>query len=306
MKLSFEVLQVLDAIDRAGSFSGAAQSLNRVPSAVTYLVQKLESDLGVTLFERSGRRAKLTQAGRVLVEDGRRLLRAAEALEGKVQRVQQGWEAEVRIGVDEIIPFDMLWNHVADFYDLGLDTRVQLSREVLGGTWDALITRRADLVVGASGEPPDVANIVAKPIGSLRHVFVVHPAHPLASLPEPLSPETVAQYRAAAICDTSRELTPRSVALLPGQQVLTVPTLDTKLAAQLQGLAVGTLPECVAAGAIRRGQLKEKKVTGMREWTHCYLAWRSGETGQAVQWWIDQLNRPDLIDLIVQHRIVHA
>lgn len=306
MKISFEVLLALDAIDRTGTFANAAESLHRVPSSLTYLVQKLESDLNVTLFERSGRRAKLTAAGRVLVEDGRRLLDAAEALENKVQRVQNGWETHLRVGIDEIIPFDMLWAHVGQFYDLHASTRLQLSREVLGGSWDALVTRRVDLIVGASGDMPNIANLVAKPIGTLRHVFVVDPRHPLASAQEPLSLDIVAQHRAVAIADTSRELAPRSVALSDGQDLLTVPTLETKLAAQVRGLAAGTLPACVASGPIRRGELIEKKVTGVREFTQCYLAWREGETGNAMQWWIDRLDHPDLIDRIVEHRIARG
>ncbi|WP_224024828.1 LysR family transcriptional regulator, partial [Burkholderia vietnamiensis] len=56
MKLSFEVMEALDAIDRTGTFAEAAVLLHRVPSALTYLVQKTESELGVTLFDRSGRR----------------------------------------------------------------------------------------------------------------------------------------------------------------------------------------------------------------------------------------------------------
>jgi DNA-binding transcriptional LysR family regulator len=54
MKLSFEVLEALDAIDRTGTFTEAAELLHRVPSSLTYLVQKLESDLAVKLFDRSG------------------------------------------------------------------------------------------------------------------------------------------------------------------------------------------------------------------------------------------------------------
>jgi len=139
MKLSFDVLQALDAIDRSGTFASAAERLHRVPSALTYLVQKLESDLGVELFDRTGRRAKLTQIGRLVVEEGRRLLQAADDLEYKVQRIQKGWEADLRIAVDETMPFDMLWTHVRAFYDLRMDTKLQLSREVLGGTSDALV-----------------------------------------------------------------------------------------------------------------------------------------------------------------------
>ncbi|WP_175911388.1 MULTISPECIES: LysR family transcriptional regulator [unclassified Burkholderia] len=296
MKLSFEALEALDAIDRTGTFAEAAELLHRVPSALTYLVQKLESDLDVALFDRSGRRARLTHAGRVVVEEGRRLLHAAEQLERKAQRAQQGWETEVRICVDEILPFEAMWPYVHAFYGLEMDTRLRLSTEVLGGTWDALISRRADLVVGASGEPPELPDIVTRPIGTLRHVFAVAPDHPLAALPEPLSMASVVEHRGAVISDTSRELQPRSVAVDAGQPYLAVPTLAAKLAAQCEGLAVGTLPDCIAARAIAQGRLVARQVTGMRDTTHCYIAWRGDEAGRALHWWVEQLDRPDLVD----------
>ncbi|MDI9682687.1 hypothetical protein QM334_38835, partial [Burkholderia cenocepacia] len=76
--------------------------------------------------------------------------------------------------------------------------------------------------------------------------FAVAPSHPLASLPEPLAMASVVQYRGAVISDTSRELQPQSVAIDAGQPYLAVPTLAAKLEAQCEGLAVGTLPECIA------------------------------------------------------------
>lgn len=296
MKLSFEALEALDAIDRTGTFAEAAEFLHRVPSALTYLVQKLESDLDVTLFDRSGRRARLTPAGRVVVEEGRRLLHAAEQLELKARRAQQGWESEVRICIDEILPFEAMWPYVHAFYGMEMNTRLRMSTEVLGGTWDALISRRADLVVGAAGEPPDLPNIIARPIGSLKHVFALAPTHPLAALPEPLSMASIIEHRGAVISDTSRELPPRSVAIDAGQSQLALPTLAAKLAAQCEGLAVGTLPECIAAPAIAEGKLVARKVTGMRDTTHCYLAWRGDEAGKALNWWVEQLDRTDLVE----------
>jgi DNA-binding transcriptional LysR family regulator len=299
MKLSFDVLEALDAIDKTGTFTEAAELLHRVPSALTYLVQKLESDLAVQLFDRSGRRVKLTHAGRVVVEEGRRLLFAAEQLERKARRVQDGWEAELRVCIDEILPLDSIWPYVHGFYQQSIDTHLRLSREVLGGTWDALIYRRADLVVGAAGEPPDIAHLVVRPIGTVQHVFAVAPDHPVAALEEPIPLKTITQYRGAVISDTSRELDPRSVACEPGQSNIALPTLQSKLEAQCEGLAVGTLPGCVAAGPIAQGRLVAKRVLGMREETQCYLAWRDDEMGRALQWWVDQLDHPDMVDRLL-------
>src|ERR1039458_2184897 len=94
MKLTLDALQVMDAIERQGSFAAAAAELHRVPSALTYSVQKLEQDLDVLLFDRSGPRARLTPAGQELMQEGRDLLRAAGELECRVKRVATGWGAE--------------------------------------------------------------------------------------------------------------------------------------------------------------------------------------------------------------------
>ena len=58
--ITIDALKVLDAIDRKGSFAGAANELFRVPSAISYTVQKLEEDLSVAIFDRTGHRAALT------------------------------------------------------------------------------------------------------------------------------------------------------------------------------------------------------------------------------------------------------
>ncbi|NIF45043.1 LysR family transcriptional regulator [Burkholderia sp. Tr-862] len=302
MKLSFEVLEALDAIDRAGTFAEAAVLIHRVPSALTYLMQKAESDLGVTLFDRSGRRAQLTEAGRLLVEEGRRLLQTGRELESKVRGVHAGWEVELRLCLDEILPLPSLWPHVRAFYDMEMTTRLRLSTEVLGGVWDALVTGRADIAIGAAGEPPHAPNVAAKPIGLLRHVFVVAPHHPLAAVEQPLDSGTISSHRGVVISDTSRALEPRSVAIHDGQPVIVVPTLAAKLDLLCEGMAVGMLPAPVVEEPIRQGKLVERRVTGVRDHTTCYLGWREDKTGRALKWWINRLDQIDLISTLFSTR----
>src|SRR3954468_4708818 len=147
-KISFDGLQVLNAIDRKGSFPAAADDLHRVPSAVTYSVRQLESTLGVELFDRTGHRAVLTEAGQELLSQGRRLLRAAADLECRVQQVAKGWESELRIAVDTVIGADKILRLAGEFYEQASGTRLKLIHEVLGGVWDALESGRADLGIG--------------------------------------------------------------------------------------------------------------------------------------------------------------
>ena len=67
--ISIEALLVLDAIEHRGSYAAAAEQLNKVPSALSYIVNKLEEQLNVTLFQRQGRRAVLTPAGKHLLTE---------------------------------------------------------------------------------------------------------------------------------------------------------------------------------------------------------------------------------------------
>lgn len=134
MKLTLEALEVLDAIDRRGSFAAAAEELHRVPSAITYSVQQAEEALDVLLFDRRGHRARLTEAGRELLDEGRHLLRAAADLECRVRQVAKGWEAELRIAVDTLIGMEKLYGIVTEFYEANTGTRLRFLHEVLGGT----------------------------------------------------------------------------------------------------------------------------------------------------------------------------
>lgn len=289
MKISLDALMVLDAIARKGSFAGAAQEMHRVPSAITYTVQKLEQDLGVKLFDRSRQRARLTAAGEALLHDGRYLLRAADDIECRVRRVATGWESELRIAVDDIIPVERLFPLLREFYAEGSGTRLRLSSEVLNGCWDALIGGRADLVIGAPGDPPPEGAIAVEPMGQFEFVFVVAADHPLAAAAEPLSAEDILRHRAAPAADTSRVLSPRSTGLIDGQDTLTLPGLRAKLAAHIAGLGVGYLPLKWAEPHISAGRLVRKAVAGSKPVASVYCAWHPKNAGKALKWFVAKL-----------------
>ncbi len=294
MKLSLDALQILDAIDARGSYAAAAQDLHRVPSALTHAMQKLEAELGVALFEKSGRRATLTPAGRTLLGDGRHLLRAAAELECRVKRVATGWETELTLGVDMLIPAQRLWPLLERFYALGRGTRIRLGYEVLGGAWDALATGRADLVIGAPGDLPSRSGISSRSLGTYQLLFAVAPHHPLAALPDPLSREELIRHRAVVVPDSSQELLARSTGILEGQDILWVPDMAAKLAAQEAGLGVGHLPPWQVRPAVAAGRLVIKRLADDTPPLACYTAWRTKQAGKALAWFLEELERPEV------------
>ncbi|BBU82876.1 hypothetical protein EIMP300_42760 [Escherichia coli] len=74
MKPLLDVLMILDALEKEGSFAAASAKLYKTPSALSYTVHKLESDLNIQLLDRSGHRAKFTRTGKMLLEKGREVL----------------------------------------------------------------------------------------------------------------------------------------------------------------------------------------------------------------------------------------
>jgi len=292
MKLSLEALQVLDAIDRKGSFASAADELHRVPSAVTYSVRQLEDGLGVEIFDRRGNRAVLTEAGRELLAEGRRLLLAAADLECRVQQVAKGWESELRIAVDTLIGIDRLYRLVDEFYGEKTGTRLRLSHEVLGGTWDALASGRADLLIGATGAAPPGRSYAIRPLGTCDMVFVAAPFHAIVSEPRPLTDEAIQRHRAVSVADSSRLLPPRTVGLLSGQDTLTVPTMEAKASAHIAGLGVGFLPGWIARREAQAGTLAILEVVAPRPPVEMLVAFRPGPQGKALKWFVRRLEDP--------------
>ncbi|WP_279146593.1 LysR family transcriptional regulator [Photobacterium carnosum] len=116
--ITLDSLRALDAIDRKGSFAAGAKSLFKVPSALTYTIKKLEDDLNVVLFDRSKQKAQLTSAGRLILDQGREILIATDKLESAVKQLNSGWERNIIISRDTIIPLAPLLESVLEFNKL--------------------------------------------------------------------------------------------------------------------------------------------------------------------------------------------
>jgi DNA-binding transcriptional LysR family regulator len=311
--LTPEALAMMDTIARTGSFAAAARELGKVPSALTYNVRQLEDALDVLLFDRSSRQAQLTAAGEELLNEGRRLLVEMDAVANRVRRVATGWETELTIAVDGVLSQLTMFELCEAFYALnpqgvagqssgGPGTRLRLRSEVLAGTWEALLSGQADLAigVGVSGQATAPAGIESAVLGELNFVFVVAPHHPLASATAAITDAELLRQRAVAVADTAHRMSPITVNLLPGQDVLTVHSTEAKIEAIVRCMGCGFVPEPMARCHIDAGRLVVKTVARARHQLPLGYAWRcpTGAKGQraplglALQWWLGQLESP--------------
>jgi DNA-binding transcriptional LysR family regulator len=285
-----ELLVVVDAIARHGSFAGAARELNKVPSAITYAVRRLEEGMDVLLFDRSGHRATPTPAGIALLHDGRQILASLDELSQRVKRVASGWEVELRVAVSAVLRWDPLFDLIDRFQALETGTRLRFSTEVLNGNWDALTSGRADLVIGAEASSTPAGSARAQSLGVMTFAFCVAPHHPLARVLGPLTPEQVTAHCAVVVGDTARAIAPQTRGLLQSQSTLIMPTMQSKIDAQIRGLGCGYIPRALAGGYLSQGVLVERETSaGKPQDENLVYACHPQARGRALKWWLAQL-----------------
>ena len=285
--LTLESLRVMDAIDRRGSFAAAAEELGRVPSALSYTMQKLEEELDVVLFDRSGHRTKFTNVGRMLLERGRLLLEAADKLTSDAEALARGWEPHLTIVCEALIPTASLFPLV-DKLAQKSTTQLTLATEVLAGAWERLETGRADIVIAPDMHFRTSSEINSRPLYSVVNVYVAAPDHPIHKEPEPLSDTTRVKYRGIAVADTARERPVLTVLLLDKQQRLTVSSIDDKRRALLAGLGVASMPYPLVEKDIQEGRLKVIRSEYSHE-TNVIMAWRRDSMGEAKAWCLREI-----------------
>jgi DNA-binding transcriptional LysR family regulator len=185
-------LTTLGAIVRHGTFRRAAQALNYSQSAVTAHVKQLERDLDVVLFTRRGKRVALTEAGRVLAEQGAALLDRASGLRELMNTMGAGEAGHVRVGAIEPLASLRLPSLISRF--CVPRPRVGLTLEI-GGT--ETIGRRVasgDLDLGLCSAPPARLGLAFEPLFVERLVLLIPRRHRLARKP-PRGPMDLADCR---------------------------------------------------------------------------------------------------------------
>lgn len=290
LKLTLEAIELVDAIARHGSFAGASERLHKVPSTISYAVAKLEEQLGFALFTRNGPRVALTPAGQEMIREGRWLLSSARQLESRMRQIATGFESEVRLVHDSLIPTAAFNPDICAFEDLHCGTRLRIASEALTGTWEALREGRADIIV-AAGEGPAGGGYKAVAVGSLAFAFCTTATHPLAQLRRLLTRADLLEHTAIVVGDGARQLTDRTVGLLSGQRRITVPNMQAKIAAQAAGLGHGFVPRACVRVELETGVLVELQVEEPRPDETFWLAWRPDHMGEALKWWRQRLDR---------------
>ncbi|MBR9788559.1 MAG: LysR family transcriptional regulator [Vibrionaceae bacterium] len=286
--ITLEALHILDAIDRRGSFAAAANELDRAPSSLSYQIQKLEQVLDIIIFDRSGHKAHFTEAGKLILERGRDILKASEKLVNDATVLANGWELDITVAFDGIIPVSNFFPMVDALSEVS-STRVRLQEEILAGGWESLNTGRSDLLICPSLDtlPQEVKS---EKIGKMTMLWVAAASHYVHKRSGDFDEAAREKYRIIAIADTAREQPALSINIIQKQPRLTVTNFTAKVDALRAGLGIGTLPSQIAQPLIDSGELK--MIEGTEPLTmDVILAWRRNTMGEAKSWCIQYLKK---------------
>ena len=289
--ITIETLETLDAIDRRGSFAKAAEELNKATSALSYLVQRLEEQLDVVLFQRQGRRSVLTPAGRVVLEDGRVILEAARELASRAKEVANGWETHIRIATESTLAYPAFFNLLNDFVEQHPGIELDIAECVLNGGWEALESEKADLIVGAPGPVPQHKGFRAVALPANPLLPVISSKHPYAHLAKDQDAlqAKLPELRRVITHDTSSSGVKRSAGLSSGGKKLYLQTIDQKVAAIRAGIGIGHLPKARIEPYLKSKELIELNLPTPKGEEN-FLAWKLSNKGKGLKALTDLLS----------------
>src|SRR5271168_1491807 len=191
--LSLDQLRTFVAAAEGGSFSAAARRLRRSQSAVSELVSALETQLGVAIFDRSGRYPTLTAAGVLLLGDARSVLAGTEGMKARAKGMASGLEPELSVAFDVFFPMAALTAAAKDFQLRFPRTPLRLYAETLGGAFQLLLDGRARLGV-VSPLHVDAPSVSSERLGAVSLVMVAAHDHPLAAIEGPIPRRELASH----------------------------------------------------------------------------------------------------------------
>ena len=195
---------------RLGSVSRAAEALFVSQPAISLQLQALERDLGVTLFERSGRRLTPSREGQLLFDLAQPLVEGMDGLEAVFREKVGGLDAgELNIAANSSTILYLLPRIVEHFRSQHPDIRLTLHNAITADGTDLLRSDAVDLAVGSMVDVP--ADLSYAPVYRFEPLLITPPDHPLARKPR-LTLEDISPY--GLILPPKRQITYRLVDLV--------------------------------------------------------------------------------------------
>ncbi|WP_288115366.1 LysR family transcriptional regulator [Novosphingobium sp.] len=290
---TLDQLRLFLAVVDEGSFNAAARRLGRAISAVSYGIVTLESQLGVTLFDREGsRRPVLTPAGKAMLAQARAVADDVDALMAGVRNFSRGLEAELGLAIDVMFPTPLLAAILRSFQEMFPTVLLRLHVEALGTIAGLVVDGDAQLGIGGP-ELVGVPDLQREAIGEIDLVPVAAPDHPLARM-DMIPPGEARKHRQLVLTDRSKLTEGRDFSVF-SDSTWRLGDLGARHALMREGIGWGNMPLHLVANDLASGRLKRLPIP---EWPgmayRFHALWRRDCPGGPAQNWLREAFRQRL------------
>lgn len=288
--VSLDQLRTFIAAAEAGSFSAAGRRLKRAQSVVSQTLANLEGQIGVRLFDRSGRYPKLTPQGQALLADARAVTGGVDVFKARAKGLAGGLEAELSIAVNVLFPTAVLTAAVEDFQHTFANTPLRIAVEGLGAVIEPVLDRRCHFGIrGPLGmSDPD---LVGERLLAIEYLMVASPRHPLSRMPAPIPRAEAEKHVQLVLTDRSSITEGRDLRVF-SPKTWRLSDIGAKHAFLRSGLGWGGMPRHMieadfASGALVPLVLEDAEGAATIPLSAVYRA--DSPPGQASRWLIDRL-----------------
>ena len=202
-RVSLDQLRTFIAAVDEGSFSAAARKLLRSQSVVSETVSNLENQIGVPLFDRSGRYPKLTPAGVILLADARGIITDVDLLKARAKGMAAGLEPELSVVVDVFYPIDAITQAAKGLRQQYPGVALRIYVEALGAAVQPILDGRCS--VGIVGPLPEIPNTLAKErLSGVSLLMVAARDHPLTLHKGKIPKEVLSKHTQIVLTDRTQ------------------------------------------------------------------------------------------------------
>jgi DNA-binding transcriptional LysR family regulator len=291
--VSLDQLRTFIAAVDEGSFSAAARKLNRVQSAVSGWIGGLEAQVGVTLFDRTGRFPKLTPEGVLLLADARHIVSGVDTLKARAKLMASGLESELAVVVDVFVPTAIVAATAKAFASRFPLTPLRLFVEGLGAAYQPVLDGRCSLGILAT-LPLTFPSLVSEPLGEVPLISVAAPGHPLAKFGRRIPKRELRKHVQLVLTDRSDLMAGRDYGVV-SPSTWRLADLSTKYAFLKDEVGWGGMPLHMVENDIASGTLVVLDVDDMPRGgfmlTMSAYHQSSNPPGPAGSWFVDHLKK---------------
>jgi DNA-binding transcriptional LysR family regulator len=251
--VSLDQLRTFIAAVDEGSFSAAARKLLRSQSVVSETVGNLEDQIGVPLFDRSGRYPKLTPAGVILLADARSIVTGVDLLKARAKGIAVGLEPELSVVIDVFYPIDAITTVAKEFRKQYPGVALRIYVEALGAAIQPVLDGRCSVgIVGSLPVIPDT--LTNERLPEVSFLMVAASDHPLASRKGKIPKEALAKHTQIVLTDRSDLSSGRELGVM-SPATWRLADLFAKHHFLLNGLGWGGMPLHVVEKDLAEGRL---------------------------------------------------